>query len=89
MSASRDNDATQIKLRELESVAKSYRGLYDGLIHRHSEAIVQQEQPSTSARYLTRAYPPMSRNMKKPLMLAAMLAPAQRAWALLSFFCAT
>jgi succinoglycan biosynthesis transport protein ExoP len=70
---SRDTDTTQIKLRELVSVAQSYRGLYDGLIRRHSEAIVQQEQPSTSARYLSRAYEPLSRNMKKPLLLAALL----------------
>jgi succinoglycan biosynthesis transport protein ExoP len=72
--ASRENDTIQIKLRELESVAQSYRGLYDGLIRRHSEAIIQEEQPSTIARFLSRAYEPSSRNMKKPFLIAALLA---------------
>jgi polysaccharide biosynthesis transport protein len=70
----RYNEAVQIKLRELESVAQSYRGLYDGLIRRHSEAVLQQDEPMTGARIISPASEPMSRAMKKPLALAAALA---------------
>jgi capsular exopolysaccharide synthesis family protein len=61
-------------LHELQSVAQSYRVLYDNFLRRHSEAVLQQEQPSTVARVLSSASQPLSRNMKKPLLYAIAIA---------------
>lgn len=71
---SRRNEQAQVKLRELESVALSVRTLYDGLLRRHSEAVVQEEQPITGARILSPAFEPSAKNIKKPIVYAAVLA---------------
>jgi succinoglycan biosynthesis transport protein ExoP len=71
----RKSEQAEVKLHELERIAQSYRSLYDGLLHRHSEAILQQEQqPITGARIISAASEPLHRNMKKPLLAAAVLA---------------
>jgi succinoglycan biosynthesis transport protein ExoP len=72
-----DNENIQIRLRELESAAQSYRALYDGLIRRHSEVQIQEEQPmTTGARILSPASEPLSSTKKKSLLIAVMLAVA-------------
>jgi succinoglycan biosynthesis transport protein ExoP len=71
---SRNTEQAQVKLRELESVALSNRTLYEGLLRRHSEAVVQEEQPITGARILSPAFAPSAKNMKKPLVYAVVLA---------------
>jgi polysaccharide biosynthesis transport protein len=71
---SRNTQQAQVKLRELESVALSHRTLYDGLLRRHSEAIIQEELPITGARILSPAFAPSAKNMKKPLVYAVVLA---------------
>jgi polysaccharide biosynthesis transport protein len=71
---SRSNERVHIKLREHESIAQSYRALYDGLLSRHSEAVLQQQQPISGARVLSPATEPLSRVMKKPLLFATILA---------------
>ena len=73
VSNSHDYERVQIRVRELDSAAQSYRALYDGLLRRHSEAILQQEQPITEARVISPALQPVSKVMKKPLILAAVL----------------
>ena len=71
---SRNTEQAQVKLRELESVALSHRALYDGLLRRQSEAIVQEEQPTTGPRILSPAFAPSAKNTKKPLVCAVVLA---------------
>jgi succinoglycan biosynthesis transport protein ExoP len=70
----RTSEQAMVKLQELQSVAQSYRVLYDNFLRRHSEAVLQQEQPSTVARVLSNASQPLSKNMKKPLLYAIAIA---------------
>jgi polysaccharide biosynthesis transport protein len=73
--SSHANEKDQIRLRQLESAAQSYRALYDGLLRRHSEVRIQEEQPmTTGARILSPASEPLSSTDKKSLLFAAMLA---------------
>ena len=67
---SRTSEHAQVRLRELESIALSYRSLYDNFLRRHSEAVLQQEQPTTLARIISPASEPLSKNLKKPLLYA-------------------
>src|SRR5262249_7926325 len=71
---SRTQEGAQVKLQERESIAQSYRALYDGLLSRHSEAVVQEEQPISGARLISPALEPLSKVMKKPLLISALLA---------------
>ena len=71
---SRTSEHALVKLQELQSAAQSYRVLYDSFLRRHSEAVLQQEQPTTVARVISNAYQPLSRNMKKPLFYALSIA---------------
>jgi succinoglycan biosynthesis transport protein ExoP len=48
----------QVKLRDLESAAQSYRALYDNLLQRYNLAVQQQSFPIAGARIITRATPP-------------------------------
>lgn len=49
----------QVNLRELESTAKTYRTLHDTFLQRHTAAVQQESFPSSAARLLTRAEPPL------------------------------
>jgi succinoglycan biosynthesis transport protein ExoP len=69
-----DAEQAQVKLRELESIALSYRTLHEGLLNRHTEAVLQQQQPITGARIISMASEPSGKNLKKPLIYAAALA---------------
>jgi succinoglycan biosynthesis transport protein ExoP len=71
---SRTSEQAQVRLHELESIAQSYRTLYDSFLRRHSEAVLQQEQPTTLARVISQASEPLSKNMKKPLLFAVVIA---------------
>lgn len=71
---SRTSEQAQVRLHELASIAQSYRTLYDSFLRRHSEAVLQQEQPTTLARVISQASEPLSKNMKKPLLYALVIA---------------
>jgi succinoglycan biosynthesis transport protein ExoP len=73
IASARSNEKVQIKLRELDSSANSYRALYDSLLQRHSEAMLQQELPNKVARILSPATEPLSKPMKKSLLRAALV----------------
>lgn len=65
----------QVKLRELESAANSYRSLYDTFLQRYTQAVQQQSFPVTEARVITPATPPQLKSAPKgsvilPLSLA-------------------
>jgi polysaccharide biosynthesis transport protein len=51
------NRQEQVKLRELESAANTYRLIYEDFLNRHTQAVQQQSFPSTEARVITFASP--------------------------------
>jgi succinoglycan biosynthesis transport protein ExoP len=53
-----DARQSQVKLRELETAANSYRGIYETFLNRFTQSIQQQSFPSTEARIVTLAASP-------------------------------
>jgi polysaccharide biosynthesis transport protein len=49
---------SQVRLRELETAANSYRGIYETFLSRFTQSVQQQSFPSTEARIVTVASPP-------------------------------
>jgi succinoglycan biosynthesis transport protein ExoP len=66
----REAETAGIKLRELESTAKSYETLYDGFMRRHGETAEQETFPIPRARIINRATEPLSKDLKKPFQMA-------------------
>lgn len=66
---------SQVRLRELETAANTYRNIYESFLSRFTQSVQQQSFPSTEARVVTVATPPNSRSSPKvglTLALAAM-----------------
>lgn len=71
---SRTTGQAQVKLRELESTAQSYRTLYDNFLQRFMQSTQQQSFPITEARVITDATRPLSPSSpKKNLILLGSL----------------
>src|SRR3984893_11200723 len=49
---------SQVRLRELETAANTYRGIYETFLSRFTQSVQQQSFPSTEARVVSVAYPP-------------------------------
>jgi exopolysaccharide transport family protein len=49
---------SQVRLRELETAANTYRGIYETFLTRFTQSVQQQSFPSTEARVVTVASPP-------------------------------
>jgi polysaccharide biosynthesis transport protein len=49
---------SQVRLRELETAANTYRGIYETFLSRFTQSVQQQSFPSTEARVVTEATPP-------------------------------
>lgn len=49
---------SQVRLRELETAANTYRGIYETFLNRFTQSVQQQSFPSTEARLVTVASPP-------------------------------
>jgi polysaccharide biosynthesis transport protein len=49
---------SQVRLRELETAANTYRGIYETFLSRFTQSVQQQSFPSTEARLVTVATPP-------------------------------
>jgi polysaccharide biosynthesis transport protein len=49
---------SQVRLRELETAATTYRGIYETFLSRFTQSVQQQSFPSTEARIVTEATPP-------------------------------
>jgi exopolysaccharide transport family protein len=49
---------SQVRLRELETAANTYRGIYETFLSRFTQSVQQQSFPSTEARVVTAAAPP-------------------------------
>jgi succinoglycan biosynthesis transport protein ExoP len=64
---------TSGQLRELESAADTLRNLYNGFLQKYKEVDATQTEslPVQNARIITRAAPPLQRNMKKGLVVFA------------------
>jgi succinoglycan biosynthesis transport protein ExoP len=62
---------SQVRLRELETAANTYRGIYETFLSRFTQSVQQQSFPSTEARVVTAATPPSAPSSpKKSLTLA-------------------
>ena len=61
----------QVKLRELESSAISYRTLHDSFMQRYLQAVQQQSSPMTESRIVGRALPPKDKASPKALLVIA------------------
>ncbi len=59
----------QVKLRDLESSAQSYRNLYDNFLQRFMEATQQQTFPTTDARLITAATAPLTKSAPKGTLI--------------------
>ena len=62
------SDATrqsQVRLRELETAANSYRGIYETFLSRFTQSVQQQSFPSTEARVVSLASPPRAPSSPK------------------------
>ncbi|MGL4810709.1 MAG: GumC family protein, partial [Beijerinckiaceae bacterium] len=66
----------QIRLRDLESSAQTYRNLYDNFLQRFMEATQQQSFPISEARFITAATPPLNKSWPRTTLIlpAALLA---------------
>jgi len=66
---------SQVRLRELETAANTYRGIYETFLSRFTQSVQQQSFPSTEARIVTLASAPSSPSSPKiglTLALAAL-----------------
>lgn len=61
----------QVRLRELESSAISYRTLHDSFMQRYLQAVQQQSSPMTESRIVGRALPPKEKASPKTLLVLA------------------
>ena len=62
---------SQVRLRELETAANTYRGIYETFLSRFTQSVQQQSFPSTEARVVTVATPPRAPSSPKiPLTIA-------------------
>lgn len=61
----------QVRLRELESAAISYRTLHDSFMQRYLQAVQQQSSPMTESRIVGRALPPRDKASPKTLLVIA------------------
>jgi succinoglycan biosynthesis transport protein ExoP len=62
----------QVRLRELETAANSYRGIYATFLSRFSLSVQQQSFPSTEARIVTAATPPRSPSSPRTTLTLAL-----------------
>jgi succinoglycan biosynthesis transport protein ExoP len=65
---------SQVRLRELETAANTYRGIYETFLSRFTQSVQQQSFPSTEARVVTTASPPHSPSSPKIALTLALAA---------------
>ena len=63
---------SQVRLRELETAANTYRGIYETFLSRFTQSVQQQSFPSTEARVVTAASPPRSPSSPKVRLALAL-----------------
>src|SRR5207253_1182296 len=65
---------SQVRLRELETAANTYRGIYETFLSRFTQSVQQQSFPSTEARIITVATSPRGRSSPKISLTLALAA---------------
>ena len=65
---------SQVRLRELETAANTYRGIYETFLSRFTQSVQQQSFPSTEARVVTVASPPRAPSSPKVTLTIALAA---------------
>jgi succinoglycan biosynthesis transport protein ExoP len=65
---------SQVRLRELETAANTYRGIYETFLSRFTQSVQQQSFPSTEARVVTVASPPRGPSSPKVMLTIALAA---------------
>jgi succinoglycan biosynthesis transport protein ExoP len=65
---------SQVRLRELETAANTYRGIYETFLSRFTQSVQQQSFPSTEARVVTTASPPHTPSSPKITLTLALAA---------------
>jgi polysaccharide biosynthesis transport protein len=65
---------SQVRLRELETAANTYRGIYETFLTRFTQSVQQQSFPSTEARVVTLASTPSSPSSPKTGLTLALAA---------------
>jgi len=65
---------SQVRLRELETAANTYRGIYETFLSRFTQSVQQQSFPSTEARVVTMAMPPRGPSSPKVGLTLALAA---------------
>jgi capsular exopolysaccharide synthesis family protein len=63
---------SQVHLRELETAANSYRGIYETFLSRFTQSVQQQSFPSTEARVVTMASAPRAPSSPKVVLTLAL-----------------
>jgi polysaccharide biosynthesis transport protein len=63
---------SQVRLRELETAANTYRGIYETFLTRFTQSVQQQSFPSTEARLVTFASPPRTPSSPKIVLTMAL-----------------
>ncbi len=77
---------SQVRLRELETAANTYRGIYETFLSRFTQSVQQQSFPSTEARVVTVASPPGGPSSPKTGLTLALAAVCGLGLGLLSAF---
>jgi len=77
---------SQVRLRELETAANTYRGIYETFLSRFTQSVQQQSFPSTEARVVTVASPPGGPSSPKIGLTLALAAVCGLGLGLLSAF---
>jgi exopolysaccharide transport family protein len=83
---SADTRQSQVHLRELETAASSYRGIYETFLSRFTQSVQQQSFPSTEARLVTVAAPPRGPSSPKVTLTIALAAISGLGFGLLAAF---
>src|SRR4029077_4147046 len=65
---------SQVRLRELETAANTYRNIYETFLSRFTQSVQQQSFPSTEARLVTVASPPSGQSSPKTSLTLALAA---------------
>jgi polysaccharide biosynthesis transport protein len=65
------SNIAQVKLRDLESSADTYRTLYDSYLQKFQESIQQQSAPVSDTRVITLATPPLFKSSPKTVLFIA------------------
>ena len=72
VSQSRTTNSAEVTMRELETSAKGYRGLYESFLQRYMGSVQQESFPISEARVISPATPPQSKSKPKTGLILAL-----------------